>query len=142
VALGHRTDRYAPRSHRRLIIALYAGWCLEQSERVKALPVRIDQRLICSLSPVPREGGERLPLSDTLHPRAAGSSQQSGQGLNQERQVPQKEQAMYATVRRYEGVTDPAEAARRVAEGFVPLISRGPGFVAYYTDSSFGRMSA
>ena len=39
---------------------------------------------------------------------------------------------MYATVRRYEGVTDPSEAGRRVNEGFVPLISKVPGFVAYY----------
>jgi hypothetical protein len=39
---------------------------------------------------------------------------------------------MYATVRRYEGVTNPGEAGRRVQEGFVPLISDIPGFVAYY----------
>jgi hypothetical protein len=39
---------------------------------------------------------------------------------------------LYATVRRCEGVTDPAEAGRRVAEGFVPLISGIDGFVAYY----------
>jgi len=39
---------------------------------------------------------------------------------------------MYAMVRRYEGVTDPSEAGRRVNEGFVPLISKVPGFVAYY----------
>ena len=39
---------------------------------------------------------------------------------------------MHATVRRYEGVTDPREAGRRVNEGFVPLISQMPGFVAYY----------
>lgn len=39
---------------------------------------------------------------------------------------------LYATVRRYEGVTDPGEAGRRVNEGFVPLISQIPGFVAYY----------
>lgn len=39
---------------------------------------------------------------------------------------------MYATVRRYEGVTDPSEAGRRVNEGFVPLLSQIPGFVAYY----------
>ncbi len=39
---------------------------------------------------------------------------------------------MYATVRRYEGVTDPSEAAWRVNEGFVPLISQVPGFLAYY----------
>jgi hypothetical protein len=39
---------------------------------------------------------------------------------------------MYATVRRYEGVTSPSEAARRVRESFVPIISKIPGFVAYY----------
>jgi hypothetical protein len=39
---------------------------------------------------------------------------------------------MYATIRRYEGVNNPAEAARRVNEGFVPIISQIPGFVAYY----------
>jgi hypothetical protein len=39
---------------------------------------------------------------------------------------------MYATVRRYDGVSDPAEAGRRVAEGFVSLISGMRGFVAYY----------
>lgn len=39
---------------------------------------------------------------------------------------------MYAAVRRYEGVTDPAEAARLVKEGFVPLMHQVPGFVAYY----------
>jgi hypothetical protein len=40
--------------------------------------------------------------------------------------------AMYAAVRRYEGVTDPAEAGRQVNEGFVPLIRQVSGFVAYY----------
>lgn len=39
---------------------------------------------------------------------------------------------MYAVVRRYEGVTDPAEAGRRVEEGFVPLLRQVPGFVTYY----------
>lgn len=39
---------------------------------------------------------------------------------------------MYATVRRYEDVTDSAEAGRRVREGFVPLISEMEGFIAYY----------
>ncbi|MBV1852781.1 hypothetical protein [Catellatospora tritici] len=39
---------------------------------------------------------------------------------------------MYATVRRYDGVTDPREAARRVKEGFVPIISAVPGLLAYY----------
>src|SRR5918998_2608991 len=39
---------------------------------------------------------------------------------------------MYATVRRYEGVTDPSEAGHLVEEGFIPIISEIPGFVAYY----------
>ena len=39
---------------------------------------------------------------------------------------------MYVTVRPYEGVTDPSEAARLVDEGFIPIISEMPGFVAYY----------
>ncbi|WP_030390918.1 hypothetical protein [Streptomyces sp. NRRL S-241] len=39
---------------------------------------------------------------------------------------------MYAAVRRYEGVTDPAEAGRLVDEGFVPIMRPVPGFVAYY----------
>jgi hypothetical protein len=50
---------------------------------------------------------------------------------------------MYATVRRYEGVTDPAEAGRRVDEGFVPLLKEIPGFVAYYwLDSGSGVMAS
>ena len=39
---------------------------------------------------------------------------------------------MYVAVRRYEGVTDPQKAGQLVQEGFVPLISEMPGFVAYY----------
>ena len=39
---------------------------------------------------------------------------------------------LWATLRRYEGVTDTEEAARLVREGFVPLISGHKGFVAYY----------
>ena len=39
---------------------------------------------------------------------------------------------MYITVRRYEGVTDPQKVAQLAEEGFVPIISEMPGFVAYY----------
>ena len=39
---------------------------------------------------------------------------------------------MHAVVRRFEGVTDTQEVARIVKEGFVPIISEMPGFVAYY----------
>jgi hypothetical protein len=39
---------------------------------------------------------------------------------------------MYATVRRYEGVENPAAAAKQVDEKFVPLISALPGFIEYY----------
>ena len=48
---------------------------------------------------------------------------------------------MYASVRRYEGVTDPPEAGRRTAEGFVPLIKDVPGLVAYhFADAGGGVM--
>lgn len=50
---------------------------------------------------------------------------------------------MYATVRRYEGVTDSAEAGRRVEEGFVPLIKDISGFVTYYwLDAGDGLMAS
>jgi len=39
---------------------------------------------------------------------------------------------MYVAVRRYEGVRDPQKVAQLVDEGFVPIISEMPGFVAYY----------
>ena len=45
---------------------------------------------------------------------------------------------MYAVVRRYDGVTDPAESARRAQQGFVPLLSEVPGFVAYYAIDAGG----
>ena len=38
---------------------------------------------------------------------------------------------MYATVRRYEGVPDPEDAAKQVQEKFVPFISSLPGFIEY-----------
>jgi hypothetical protein len=40
--------------------------------------------------------------------------------------------AMYVAVRRYEGVTDSEKVAKLVDEGFLPIISEMPGFVAYY----------
>ncbi|MFI9751253.1 hypothetical protein [Streptomyces collinus] len=39
---------------------------------------------------------------------------------------------MHAVIRRYEGVTDPTEAGRRVNEEFLPLLRQVQGFVAYY----------
>jgi hypothetical protein len=39
---------------------------------------------------------------------------------------------MYVAVRRYDGVTDPRKAGQLVREGFIPIISELPGFVAYY----------
>src|SRR5215470_6071350 len=38
----------------------------------------------------------------------------------------------YLTVRRYEGVPDSKQAASRVQQGFIPLISKVPGFISYY----------
>jgi hypothetical protein len=50
---------------------------------------------------------------------------------------------MYATIRRYEGVSDPGEAGRRVSEGFVPLLKELSGFVAYYwVDAGGGVMAS
>ena len=39
---------------------------------------------------------------------------------------------MYATIRRYDGVTNASEAIRRVNEGFIQIISEIPGFAAFY----------
>jgi hypothetical protein len=39
---------------------------------------------------------------------------------------------MYVAVRRFEGVTDPKKVGQLVDEGFVPIISEIPGFVAFY----------
>src|SRR5437660_240259 len=39
---------------------------------------------------------------------------------------------MWGAVRRYEGITDPAEAGRRVDESFLPLLEHVSGFIAYY----------
>ncbi len=48
---------------------------------------------------------------------------------------------MYVAVRRYEGVTDPSKVGQLVDEGFVPIISEIPGFVAYYfVDAGDGAM--
>ena len=39
---------------------------------------------------------------------------------------------MYASIRRYKS-TSPEEVLRHVKEGFVPIISKAPGFIAYYS---------
>ena len=50
---------------------------------------------------------------------------------------------MYVAVRRYEGVTDPQKAGKVGQEGFVPIISEMPGFVAhYFVDAGDGVMVA
>jgi hypothetical protein len=40
--------------------------------------------------------------------------------------------AIFAVLHRCQGVTDPQKVAQLVEEGFVPIISEMPGFVAYY----------
>ena len=46
---------------------------------------------------------------------------------------------MYASVRRYEGAGNIDEVVRLVQQGFVPLISKVPGFLAYYAvDARYG----
>ena len=50
---------------------------------------------------------------------------------------------MYAAVRRYEGITDNAEAGRLVDQSFVPKLEDIPGFVAYYwIDAGDGVMAS
>ena len=50
---------------------------------------------------------------------------------------------MYAAVRRYQGITDDAEAGRLVGETFVPLLQRVPTFIAYYwIDAGDGEMAS
>ncbi|MBA1148583.1 hypothetical protein H0Z60_16155 [Ectothiorhodospiraceae bacterium WFHF3C12] len=39
---------------------------------------------------------------------------------------------MYISVRQYNDVGSPSELAERVNEGFLPIISSMPGFLAYY----------
>jgi hypothetical protein len=39
---------------------------------------------------------------------------------------------MYIAVRRYEGVSDSQKVRQLVDEGFVPILSEMPGFVAFY----------
>ncbi len=39
---------------------------------------------------------------------------------------------MYIAMRRYEGVSDSQKVGQLVDEGFVPIISEMPGFVAFY----------
>jgi hypothetical protein len=50
---------------------------------------------------------------------------------------------MYAAVRRYEGITNDAEAGRLVGESFIPLLEHVPGFIAYYwIDAGNGVMAS
>lgn len=50
---------------------------------------------------------------------------------------------MWAAVRRYEGITDSAEAGRLVDESFVALLERVPGFIAYFwVDAGGGVMAS
>jgi hypothetical protein len=50
---------------------------------------------------------------------------------------------MYAAVRRYEGITDDAEAGRLVRESFMPLLEEVGGFIAYYwIDAGEGTMAS
>lgn len=48
---------------------------------------------------------------------------------------------MFASIRRYDGVADPAELGKRVRDGFVPLIRSLEGFVGYsFVDAGGGVM--
>ena len=50
---------------------------------------------------------------------------------------------MYGAVRRYESITDDAEAGRLVRESFMPLLEGVSGFIAYYwVDAGEGVMAS
>ena len=50
---------------------------------------------------------------------------------------------MWAAMRRYEGITNDAEAGRLVGESFIPQLEHIPGFVAYYwIDAGDGVMAS
>lgn len=49
---------------------------------------------------------------------------------------------MFASVRRYANVSAVAEVCRKIEQGFVPILRRSPGFVAYYAlDGGDGTMA-
>ena len=60
-----------------------------------------------------------------------GGTPQKGVRLPGYRSTKEYEMA-YASIRRYDGVSDVDEVIRRVEEGFVPILSGTPGFIAYY----------
>jgi hypothetical protein len=50
---------------------------------------------------------------------------------------------VHTTVRKYEGVVEPAETVKKIQEGFVPLIAGMPGFIEYqWVDLGQGEMLA
>jgi hypothetical protein len=48
----------------------------------------------------------------------------------------------YVSIRRYEGIIDFDEVVRRAAEGFVPIISGTPGYIAYHIIDAGGGVAA
>ena len=52
------------------------------------------------------------------------------------RAVAEGEDAVYACVRAYRNVRSPGEVARRVEEGFRPVLEAMPGFAGYRVDAA------
>jgi hypothetical protein len=49
---------------------------------------------------------------------------------------------MHVSIRRYSQVRSVAEVCRKIADSFVPLLRRSPGFIAYYAiDGGGGTMA-
>lgn len=49
---------------------------------------------------------------------------------------------MHISVRRYRNVKSVPEVCRKIAESFVPLLTKSPGFIAYYAiDGGGGTMA-
>jgi hypothetical protein len=68
---------------------------------------------------------------------ACGSDDDDSDDENPEAET----RTMYASVRSYDAVPDPAEAGRQVQETFVPGVKEVPGFIAYFfIDTGGGTM--
>src|SRR6266568_4394835 len=97
----------------------------------------------CSLCRAPtRSRSSSRPTSGTRH-RGRRSSCSCVQCLRLDAQAEEEESrlvpvrfprrnAMHTVIRRYEGVGDTAEVARRAVEEFGPMLSDRPGFQGYW----------
>ena len=76
---------------------------------------------------------EAVGASKLLFDRRTAPDAQQGVRLDSPVLIETKEQHMFATIRRYEGVDEPHdETDSKVNETLVPKLSKLPGFAGYY----------